>query len=108
MPNEDFEEIGEDFEDIAPDSTVTSGKDKPDSFFDIIGGVAKKVPWKVAIFIFLIFMFVSSDLFIEWILSRVKGATLNAEATPLGTFIQGLVVILGFVAVNALVEGGLI
>jgi hypothetical protein len=101
--SDDFEEIDdEDFEDI--EDVVEGGKTRPDGAFDMIGGLFSKIPWKVAIFVFLLFIFVSSDLFIDWGLERFKGATEHRNATPKGVLIQSIFLTLGMIVVTLLVD----
>jgi hypothetical protein len=99
----------EDFEDIDDDDVEEIGKKKesmssPDSAFDMIAGLVRSIPIKVALFVFLLFIFISSDLFIDWGLSYIKGAVNHRTPTTKGTLLQGLFLTLGFVIASVLVD----
>lgn len=103
----DFEDISEkDFEDV---ETAVSGSSKlnllrPDSAFDMMAGLINSIPWKLSIFVFLLFMFVSSDLFIDWILTRFSNSVDHRTPTPKGVLIQGLFLVLCMIMIQLLVD----
>ena len=101
--SDDFEPIeAEDFEDIQ--SSVTDTKGRPDGAFDMIAGVVNKIPWKVALFIFILFILITSRDFVEYVLGRFDGTVDHCEPNLKGTMIQGLLLSLGMIAVSTLVD----
>jgi hypothetical protein len=68
--------------------------------------LVKKVNFKVAIFLFLIGIFIFSDIFIEKILPK-KYSDGNC-ATTQGTFIQLLLISFSYIIIDLLVSGGLL
>lgn len=75
----------------------------PDSFAAIAAGALSGIHYKTYFFMLLIFYFVSTDLFIGTILAQVDGAVETKYPTTYGTFIQGIVLVLAMIVVNALV-----
>ncbi|AIB52004.1 hypothetical protein F-liban_283 [Faustovirus] len=79
----------------------------PDSFFDIFGKL-QNLDFKQSIFIFLLFIFVSSDLFYEHFLSMFDGAVDMRNVTNYGVIIQGVMLTIGFIVFNSMVKAELI
>jgi hypothetical protein len=79
----------------------------PDSLFDVFGKL-QNLDFKQAIFIFLLFIFVSSDLFYEHFLSMFDGALDMKSVTNYGVIIQGIMLTLGFIIFNSMVKSELI
>ncbi len=103
----DFEEL-EDMEDI--EKSVKRSKkekletDRPDSFFTIASDLSKKVSWKIAIFLFLIYVFLNTRTFIDQILGRVNGAVEAGCPNAKGTLILGLLLVISYIILSLLVD----
>lgn len=82
---------------------------KPDDFASAIVGLFSSFNLKFIIFLFIAFLFVSSDIFIEKILNKIDGTTISGrETTTKGTIIQGIVLILFFMGIDVVLKTGLI
>ena len=68
----------------------------------------KNVNIKTAVFLFLFGVLIFSDVFISNILNKYKGATESGVATTKGTFLQLLVLVVGYTLIDLLVQGGCI
>jgi hypothetical protein len=61
--------------------------------------------FKSFIFLFILFIFVTSDVFSSVILKKINGTIENGrEVTPYGVMIQGVILVLSYIAINFLVE----
>ena len=87
-----------DFKKVEP----TQNEDFPSIGIDLI----KKINFKIAIFLFFIGLFIFSDVFIENFLpnNTIDGYSADSK----GTMIQLLVLVLLYIAIDLLVQGGII
>lgn len=103
---EDAEEI--DFQNIEEDLDDSSGK-KPDSFISILADFFANVNYKLIIILFLSYVFIMSDLFIDKILSKVSNAVQNRDQlSPKGTLICGLLLVLLYMTADLLIKSKII
>ncbi|QKE50414.1 hypothetical protein F-VV10_0294 [Faustovirus] len=79
----------------------------PDSFFDIFGKL-QQLDIKQAFIIFILLIFVQSDLFYEHFLGMFAGALDMKSITNYGVIIQGIVLSFLFLVSNAMDKAGLI
>lgn len=79
----------------------------PDSFFDIFGKL-RQLDIKQAFIIFILLVFVQSDLFYEHFLSMFNGALDMKNITNYGVIIQGIVLSFLFLISNAMDKADLI
>lgn len=75
----------------------------PDDITSIISGVGMKTI-KTSIFIFILFILISSDVFVDRVLSTpdnmyAEGRHCNAK----GTMVQGVLLSIGFILINTMV-----
>ena len=102
----------EDIEDI--DTSVRKSKkerletNRPDSFFTIAADIGKKISWKVAIFLFLIYVFINTRTFIDQALGRIKNTVEDGHPNAKGTLVQGLLVILSYIILTILEDASII
>lgn len=79
------------------DSTkITISKKKNKGSDDLISPlveIVKSVEYKYYAFMFLLFMFITSDVFMERVLSQIDGALEYQVPTPYGSIIQGIALI---------------
>lgn len=76
-----------------------------DDFSHMLVDLFKKINVKIAIFIFLIGIFVFSDLFIEIFLNKFNGAVDGHETTTKGTMIQLMMISVSYIILDLLVQG---
>lgn len=81
---------------------------KTDDLSSAFVGLFSTLNLKMMLFLFLIYIFVSSDIFIEKILGRIDGATNLRESTIKGTFIQGFVVVFLYMILDLVTKVGVI
>ena len=78
------------------------------SFGDILGDILKTIKYKHIIYLFLIFIFICSDIVIDHILIKIPGAVEQRSSTGYGTVIQGVLLVFGFLIIDALIGHDLI
>lgn len=81
---------------------------KPEEFLNSISKCFSGIYLKLIAFLYLIFLFVTSDVFVNKILGRINGAVDYRCPTTKGAFIQGLILVMLFVSVDAVISGGVI
>jgi len=86
---------------------LTSGK-QPDEFSTVIADAISGVNIKVLISLFLIFMVITSDVFVARVLSNVTGATEYKHPTNYGTVLQGIFLVFLFLLVDVGINYGVI
>ena len=63
--------------------------------------------FKIALFIFILFIVINSDVFIDKILSSDDNTFAEGRhATAKGTFVQGLIISIGYICLHMLVSTG--
>ena len=95
----------ETYEEIDFDKEETTNK-KPDDFAGMTIGFFSMVHFKQLIIIFFLFLFVSSEVFIDKILTRIDGSTEHKNPTTKGTIIQASFLVLMFMILDILVRYG--
>jgi hypothetical protein len=89
-----------DSEDVA----VESGA--PDNIISVASGIGFDT-CKIAVFLFILFIFLSSDVFVDRILSSPDNTYAEGRyCTTKGTIIQGLLLSFGFIIIHTLVTCG--
>ena len=86
---------------------LVAGK-QPDEFSTVIADAVSGVNIKVLVSLFLIFMIITSDVFVTRVLANVSGATDYKYATNYGTFLQGLLLVFLFLIVDVANNYGII
>ena len=64
-----------------------------------------RINFKAGIFIFLMGILIFSDVFIQQVLTKFNGASHDGQASTGGTVIQLIVLVLGYLIVDLLVQG---
>ena len=82
-------------------NTLDSGDDMAGMTVSMFG----RINFKQAIFIFLMGILIFSNIFIENVLSKFDGAESSGEATTKGTVLQLIVLVLGYLIVDLLIQG---
>lgn len=82
----------------------SSGK-SGDDFLSMITDFVKKLPIKLAIFIFIIFIILKSDVYINNVLAKFNG-TVNYtnQTTTKGEIISGIFLVLGFLCLDLIIQ----
>jgi hypothetical protein len=83
-------------------------KENDESIIASLVDALAKTNFKLLILIFILFVFINSDLFIDKILSRVEGAVDHRAATSKGVVIQGIFLVLAFVIADVLVQSSIL
>lgn len=78
--------------------------DEKSGLYDLGATAAGKLQWKLFGFMFLMIMFINSDVFISRILSKLDGATDYKEVTSYGTGIQAMLIVLACIIFDVLVR----
>jgi hypothetical protein len=85
----------------------TLGEEKND-LYAAMGGTVSFFNYKMIFFIFVFFMFLSSDVFQSTILSNFTGAIVGGELQTWGIVLQGIFLVLGYVILDILIRQGVI
>ena len=105
----DDDESGDDEQEIKTcrRSSVKKSK-RPDDIGSCVIDACKKVNYKIAGFLFVIFMLVTSTTFIDGVLGKYNGCVNGVSPTLKGTGIQALALVLGFILIDILTSSELI
>ncbi len=76
----------------------------PDDLTSVIFDILSSVQYKLLGLMLVIFLILSSDVFINRILSQFNGAVNHKCATSWGTYLQGLFLVLGCITVDIAVK----
>jgi hypothetical protein len=80
--------------------------EKPPALLSMFAQGIYNIPYKSLLFLFVLFIFITSDIFNATILKKING-TINSEqdcATPYGTVIQGILLVIGYAILNFLIS----
>jgi|SRR5579883_3683017 len=105
------EDDGNTFEiiDVDMDDGDIGKKKKPDDLASAFMGFFTTINYKMLLFLFIIFIFITSDIFVDKILSRINGTVEHTNITTnKGTFIQGLFLVLFYIIMDMLIKLGVI
>lgn len=84
---------------------TVSKKHRPTDFVPMLEDMVKEIPCKMMFIMFLVFMLLSSDVFINRILARVDGAVSYIDTpTTYGTCLMALMFIVLFAVFDVLVK----
>lgn len=64
--------------------------------------------WPRLLLLFVLFMVVCSDYFVNTVLSSVPGATMGRDPTNKGVIVQGLALVVGYVVVINMAQGNIL
>jgi hypothetical protein len=104
VDNGTFEDINFD---VIEDETVGSSK-SPDDFMGIFADFFVSINYKLIFLLFIIYLFLHSDMFVDKVLSKVKGAVDHRSPTNKGTFITGLVLVIFYMIFDMLIQSRII
>lgn len=83
-------------------SNTSNISDDSQDFVPLMIGIVKSIDYKYYTFMFLVFLFITSDVFSDRILSHIDGA-LEGTPTPFGTIIQAITLIVSMLIVHVLI-----
>jgi hypothetical protein len=81
---------------------------KPDSISVMLLDIISLIQYKFLGLMFVMFILINSDVFINRILSTFKGAVNYKLATNWGTVLQGLMLVLIMIIIDALIRQNII
>ena len=73
------------------------------SFIELISDMINGIQYKLFTMIFVMFILLSSDMFINRILTKFDGAVEYNSPTGYGTFLQGLLLVLMCIIIDCLI-----
>lgn len=81
-----------------------SGEKSPGDFPSLFADLFTKINWKMCFFLFIIYILLNSDIFIDRFLSRRDGLVDNMTPTDKGTIVQAILLILLFIIMDAILR----
>ena len=85
------------------DSEDISTDNYPDDITSIADAIGFK-KFKISFFLFVLFILISSDVFVDRILSGNSDYVEGRHATGKGTLVQGILLALGYIIISCLVS----
>ncbi len=85
------------------DSIIAENPER-NNFVEIASDALSGVQYKLFFLMFAIFMFLSSDTFINRLLSRIDGAVDYKTPTSYGTGLQGIFLIIACISIDMLIN----
>jgi hypothetical protein len=79
-------------------------KKPSNNFITLIVDAFSNIRFKLLIMIYIMFVFLSSDVFVDRVLSNFEGAVDIRSATNYGIMIQGMFLVLGYVVLEILID----
>lgn len=83
-------------------------KSGPDDLIPLLGKTLGSIRYKFFVFLFFLFLLISSDVFVSRLLSRFDHATSMGCPTSYGKLLQGGALIIGGIALDALISNDVI
>lgn len=93
---------------MALDSDPIVVSKRPDDLPGVIMDIVAGVQFKLISLIFVVFLLITSDVFINRILTKFSGAVEYKYTTTYGTCIQGLFFVLFYVLIDVGIRQGII
>lgn len=86
------------------------GEKRPDGLMSMTMGLFGGIPYKHLITLFVLFMFISNDVFINRVLSKVNKnfVAYPGQTSTLGTVVQGIILVLLFAVGSFLIDRNVI
>lgn len=104
--SDNYEEI--DLDDIKEEPDEVVKTKKGDDFISMAMDGLSAINIKMLILLFLVYIFINSDVFIDNVLSRIKNTTESGILTSKGVIVCGIVLILAHVLIDILINSGTI
>lgn len=90
------------------DSEPIASVRAPDAIGSVFVDLISKINYKIAIFLFILFVLISSDVFVSRVLGHIPNATKGASSSNYGTFIQSMFLAVGYIIMDILVRNEVI
>jgi hypothetical protein len=85
--------------------SMDKGNDeRPDTMTSLFGEIAKKISWKIALFVFVLVLLIWSDVFIENIMTKFDGLVEGRMVSQKGTIVQATVLTLAVIVLSFLIS----
>lgn len=81
---------------------------RPDDFTHMMVEIMSEVQYKLFFLIFIIFIILNSDVFINRILSKFDGAVEGHHTKSWGTILQGTFLVLGAIGLDAMIKNNVV
>ncbi len=88
------------------DSLESLTTKSPSDFLSLVGSAIKGVRCKFLILLFVFFLLISSDVFVDRVLSKIDDAVNMGHPTSYGTIIQGVLLIICVMVLDGLTAVG--
>lgn len=87
---------------------ITVCKKGPDDFTKMTVEILSEIQYKLFFLIFLVFIILNSDVFVNRILSKFSSAVDGHRITSWGTVLQGTFLVLSAITIDAFVKNNII
>lgn len=87
---------------------ITICKKGPDDFMKMTVEILSEVQYKLFFLVFIIFVIINSDIFINRILGKFSHTMDGHRITSWGVVLQGTFLVLGAIAIDALVKNNIV
>jgi hypothetical protein len=87
-----------DSEVLFEDSDSSNEGDFVSMIMDNIG----KIPWKIAIILFILYIIINSDIFVNKVLSNITGTAVDGTITSKGIIVSGMILSIMYVLTDFL------
>lgn len=97
-------------DDAKPLNLGASDGGAPPALLSMFAHGVYNIPYKSLLFLFILFVFITSDVFNATVLKKINGS-IDSErdcATPYGTVIQGMLLVIGYAVLNFLISQAVI
>lgn len=92
---------------MADSEPIRVYRERPDNIAKLAFNAIKSIEYKLIILLFTTFMLLSSDVFINRVLSKFNGAVDHRYPTNYGVLLQGMFLVLAYIIYDALVSLGI-
>lgn len=93
---------------LIPDDSEPITVEHKNGFVDMLGDTISSHQYKLMFALFIIFIFVNSDVFIGRVLGRVSGATEFNTTTNYGSMLQALFLVISYIIMETLIKNEVI
>lgn len=87
---------------------ITVCKRSPDDFMKMIVEIFSEIQYKLFFLIFIVFIIINSDVFINRILGKFNNTLDGHRITSWGTILQGTFLVLGAIAIDATIKNNIV
>lgn len=87
---------------------ITVCKKQPDDFSHMMVEILSEIQYKLFFLIFIVFIILNSDVFINRILARFDGAVEGHRTKSWGTILQGTFLVLAAIGLDAMIKNNVV